>query len=167
MSYKVSEQHIFRTPGKQKRSDHEKTSPTVLDCTTALCPGSHQARSRKTQGTRIRHRELPHRRWRDLPASARGLRNLRPFECGERQCRTTAVALHGGLSRLRMADWSGQSARPGETFSRSHGTVRERAFLFAEQYARAVPRPAISSHDYSRQRGSRAPLADRGTENHA
>src|ERR1700722_10166188 len=50
-----------------------------------------------------------------------------------------------------MADWGGQGARPVEAFSCGDGIVWEWKFVFAEQYACAVSRAAVSGDEHPRQ----------------
>src|SRR5882762_5623627 len=59
-----------------------------------------------------------------------------------------------------MADGAGEGARSGEAFSGDDGVVWEWEFVFAEQYAGAVPWAAGSGDDDSRQCGSSASSVD-------
>src|SRR3978361_893318 len=66
-----------------------------------------------------------------------------------------------------MVDGGGQGARSGETFSCDDGVVWEWEFVFAEQYAGAVPWAAASGDEDSWQCGGGASVADGRSEGDA
>src|SRR5882724_6118893 len=66
-----------------------------------------------------------------------------------------------------MADGTGQGAGSGEIVFGGYGVVWEWEFVFAEQYAGAVSRAAVSGDNDSRQCRGGAPAADGGVEGYA
>ena len=145
---------IFRTPfHPQEALLYEQTiSPTaaVFICVDPGRLEDRYAQSRHRRPPRIRNHELPNRRRRSSPDGPHQLRNLRPPQRRQRQCDSSPFALHGRLSRIRMAERDRACARHHAAISDHQRDVRQRTLFVSKQYTRALSWSALSADDHPR-----------------